>query len=35
LRRVGVALTGGLAAQCARFGFQTESNLFQTDSNLP
>jgi hypothetical protein len=25
----------GLAAQCTQFGFQTESNLFQTDSNLP
>jgi hypothetical protein len=24
----------GSAAQCARLGFQTESNLFQTDSNL-
>jgi hypothetical protein len=25
----------GSVAQCARFGFQTESKLFQTDSNLP
>jgi hypothetical protein len=36
---VGVALTGGPAAQCTHYGFQTESNrinfLFQTDSNLP
>jgi hypothetical protein len=32
---VGAALPGRPATQCARFGFQTESNLFQMNSNLP
>jgi hypothetical protein len=33
--RGSATLTGGASSTCARFGFQTESTLFETDSNLP